>query len=473
MKKKTLYLSGLLFIMIAFRVVSYGSDAREGHRIKVHFDGKHNDDSYLAFHLGNRQYLKDTTSVSGKGIGVFEGPDRLESGLYIIVIDDENNFEVIIDREQHFSVRVDPANIIGSIHFEGSEENESFYDYIRFMADKNQLRQALEQELRDRETSQQRQIDIQQLIQQMEQEVADKQDAIIADDPDGMLALLLKSQRDPELPDPPRLPGGQYDTEVMYRIYVDNYFNNIDFNDERLLRTPVYHSRLRLLFNNVLIQHPDSIIREADRLLEKAMANHEFFRYTIWFITNYAETSQVMGMNKLFVHMVENYYLTDRVDWISDDRRERLRQRMEEIKPLLIGNVAPNISIQDPRKQPVVLHNIDAEYLVLYFWDSECSFCVQATPKLEEAYNNLVDYGVKVFAVNTERDSTKWLEAIENYPGEWIHGHDIHNTSGFRDTYNIYAIPKIFILDRDKKIIAKDIGVEHVEQFIREVIRSQ
>ncbi len=472
MKIKTTYLAGLL-IMIAFRMVSYGSEASEGYRIKVHFDGKHDDKSYLAFHMGNRQYLKDTISVDTEGIGVFEGAGRLESGLYIIVIDDDNNFEVIIDREQHFSVRVDPADIIGSIHFEGSADNERFYDYIRFMGDRSQQRQALEQELRATETSQQRQAEIQQMIQSMEQEVADKQNAIIADDPDGMLALLLKSQRDPELPDPPRLPDGQLDTQTMYRIYVGNYFNNIDFSDERLLRTPVYHSRLRLLFNNVLIQHPDTIIREADRLLEKAMANNEFFRYTVWFITNYAETSQVMGMNKLFVHMVENYYLTDHVDWISDERRERLRQRMEEIKPLLIGNVAPNITIQDPLKQPVVLHNIDAEYLVLYFWDSECSFCVQATPKIEEAHNNLADYGVRVFAVNTERDSSKWLEAIKDYPDDWIHGHDTHNTSGFRDTYNIYAIPKIFILDRDKKIIAKDIGVEHIEQFIREMTGSQ
>ncbi len=458
----------ITFLMASLIMFSCKSIAKEGHQIHIHIKGIQDTETYLAYHFGNRQYLKDTTYVDQEGYTVFEGPERLTPGLYLVVLDDHSNFEVLIDRNQHFSIHIDPDDFVGTARFEGSLQNKAFYDYLNFLSEKNKERQELDQELRDMGLSPARHQEVREAIEAMDKTVREKQDHIINRYPDALLAHILLAQRDPELPDPPTRPDGQRDTDAMYQIYKEKFFDNIDFSDERLLHTPVYHNRLRIYFNNVLIQHPDSIIREADRVLDKSRANREMFKYTVWFITNNAESSQMMGMDKLYVHMLENYYLSGEVDWIEKDRLERLKQRLEEMKPLLMGEVAPNISIYDPDGEPVVLHDIEAEYLVLYFWDSECVFCREATPKLKEAYNQLRDRGVQVFAVNTEKDTGKWLQAIANYPQDWIHGHDIHNKSEFRDKYAIYAIPMIFILDSEKRILAKGIGAEYVAQFLRQ-----
>ncbi len=461
-------LKTITLLMASLIMFSCKSIAKEGHQIHIHIKGIQDTETYLAYHFGNRQYLKDTTYVDQEGYTVFEGPERLTPGLYLVVLDDHSNFEVLIDRNQHFSIHIDPDDFVGTARFEGSLQNTAFYDYLNFLSEKNKERQELDQELRDMGLSPARHQEVREAIEAMDKTVREKQDHIINRDPDALLAHILLAQRDPELPDPPTRPDGQRDTEAMYQIYKEKFFDNIDFSDERLLHTPVYHNRLRIYFNNVLIQHPDSIIREADRVLDKSRANREMFKYTVWFITNNAESSQMMGMDKLYVHMLENYYLSGEVDWIEEDRLERLKQRLEEMKPLLMGEVAPNISIYDPDGEPVVLHDIEAEYLVLYFWDSECVFCREATPKLKEAYNQLRDRGVQVFAVNTEKDTGKWLQAIADYPQDWIHGHDIHNKSEFRDKYAIYAIPMIFILDSEKRILAKGIGAEYVAQFLRQ-----
>ena len=461
-------LMAAVFIMAGIFLYSCKSLAMEGHQIHVHIKGMQDTEAYLAYHFGNRQYLTDTTHVDQEGHAVFAGPERLAPGLYLIVLDDHRNFEVLIDRIQHFSIHIDPDDFVGSARFEDSPQNEAFYEYLNFLTKKNKERQALDQELRDIGLSPARHQEVREALENMDNTVREKQDDIIGRDPDALLARILLAQRDPELPDPPMRPDGQMDTDAMYQIYKEKFFNNIDFSDERLLHTPVYHSRLRIFFNNVLIQHPDSVILEADRVLDKARANREMFKYTVWFITNNAEASQVMGMDKLYAHMLENYYLSGEVDWIEEDRLARLQQRLDELKPLLIGEVAPNIKIYDPDAEPVVLHDIEADFLVLYFWDSECVFCREAAPKLKEAHNQLRDKGVKVFAINTETDSSKWLRAIEGYPQDWIHGHDIHNESDLLDKYAIYGIPMIFILDSEKRILAKGIGVEHVAQFIRQ-----
>jgi len=460
------------FLLLAGLILAAPASASEGHRIKIQFDGLAGEQCFLAYHFGNRQYMQDTTSIDVDGTAVFAGNEPLDPGLYLVVLEDDTNFEVIIDKNQHFSIMADPKDIMGTLSFDDSPENEVFYDYLDFLTSKNQRRQPLEAELRDPGTPSGRQAELQQEIEEMNARVQEKQDEIIADSPDGLLALILKGQRDPELPEPPLLPDGRQDTDAMYQIYKSQFFDNVDFSDARILYTPVYHSRLRIYFNNVLIQNPDSIIREADRVIDKARAHPEVFQYTIWFITNNAEASQVMGMDKVFVHMVENYYLTDEVDWMDESRLARMRERVEELKPLLPGAKAPDIRVQDQEGQSVVLHEVNADYLVLYFWDSECPFCLQAAPKLKETWEALKDEGVRIMAVNTERDRNKWLNAINDYPQDWIHVHDTDGAERVLDTYGIYAIPKIYILDEKKKILARDIGVEHITPFIREEMRK-
>ncbi len=467
----SIFISGLICLMLVYLspLYSYGND-NAGHRIEIHLEGMTNSECYLAYHFGNRQYIRDTTLVDSEGRALFSGRQKLPAGMYIIVLEDHRNFEVIIDREeQHFTVRADPDDLSGTVSFEGSPSNSTFYSYLAFISGKNQVRQELEQELRSGEAHVQRQEEIRAKIESIDREVKDKQDRIIDSSPGALLSRIILAQRDPELPDPPVGSDGETDTDLMYRIYKERYFDNIDFSDQRLLYTPVYHSRLRIFFNNVIVQHPDSLIIEADRVIDMARANQEVFRYTVWFITNNAESSQVMGMDKLLVHMIDNYYLTDEVDWVEEERLERLKEMADNIRPLMMGNIAPDFTIQGRDGSPVSLHGIDAEFIILYFWDSECVFCREAMPVVREASERLSDEGVRVFAVNTENDRQRWYRALEEYPSTWIHAND----TGILDAYNIYAIPHIFILDSDKKIIAKDIGAENIETFIRRHISDK
>ncbi len=456
-----------------FLVLTIAAKAEQGHQIAIKINSYDGNEIYLAYHFGNRQYLSDTAYVNTDNHFVFSGDDKLTPGMYLVVLEDDRNFEIIIDRNQFFDIETDADDLVGTATFRNAVDNELFYDYIHFLGEKSRQRNTLERELNQPDTSPQRQSAIQQELAAMNQEVMDKQNEVVEAYPDALLARIILAQRDPEMPDPPLLADGSMDREKMYHIYTARFFDNIDFSDDRILQTPVYHARLRIYFNNVLIQHPDTIISEADRVLEMARANQEMFKYTLWFITNNAESSQYLGMDKVFVHLVENYYMTDEVDWIEEERLNRIITRAMDLKPLLIGNLAPDFEINDPEGNPISLHDLEADYLVLYFWDAECAFCKQATASLKQSYGQLAEMGVRIFAVNIENDKQKWLDGIETYQYDWIHGNDIHNKSDFLDVYKIFAIPQIYVLDRDKEIIAKDIGAEQLFRFIRDYRRQQ
>ncbi len=462
-----------MWIFLLFFILSQGcGQAKQGHHISIRLEGLSNTECYLAYHFGNRQYLKDTARVDQNGLAVFQGAEAQPPGIYILVLPDQRNFELIIDSHQHFSMEVDPDDVIGSATFEGSPGNKAFYFYLGTLREKSMQRQTWQREMNDPDTPPDRLDTLQHKLETADKKVGSIQDSLIARDPDALLSKVFLAQRDPELPGMPLTLNGVQDRERMHRLLTWHYFDNIDFADERLLRTPVYHSRLRVFFNNVLMQHPDTVIAEADRVLEKARANEEVFRYTLWFLTNHTEVSQVMGMDGVFVHLVDEYYLKGEAPWVDEATLLRLEQRAGNLRTLLLGKEAPDVTLYDTAGDPVSLHQVEADYLIVYFWDSECFYCREATPLVREAHQRLSDKGVKVLAVNTETDSSKWKEAIKDHPSAWIHVNDTRNISGFRDAYDIYAIPTIFILDARKRILAKQIGASHIENFIRQHMRQ-
>lgn len=440
--------------------------AEKGHHIEIKVHGLQDTISMLAYHFGNRQYIQDTVRINHEGKFSFKGDEKLDRGMYMIVLPGQKYFEIIVDHNQHFSIETEMDNFINTMKFENSPDNEIFYNYMRFISSENAVIGPARSELQDPTTSQERQAELRDLLSEADTRVKAYQDEIIDQFPDGLFARILMAQKEPSMPEAPLKEDGTPDNDYMYQFYKRNFWQNIDFSDDRILRTPVFHAKLNQYFTRVLIQIPDSIIAEADLLIEKARAHPEMFKYVVFFVTNTFERSQIMGMDAVFVHMVENYYMTGEADWVTPEQLERISERAMALKPLLIGKIAPDITMFTPDRTPLSLHDIDARFTVLYFWDSECGHCNRQTPLLKEFYERLNPKGVEIFGANTEADRNKWLDYVRKNNLEWIQVNDPANASGFRDKYDIWATPLIFLLDEDKRIVAKRITVEQAEEII-------
>ncbi len=76
------------------------------------------------------------------------------------------------------------------------------------------------------------------------------------------------------------------------------------------------------------------------------------------------------------------------------------------------------------------------------------------------------DSGVEVFAICTTADKPKWQKYIEEHKLDWINGWDPDRRTNFGYYYNVEATPMIYILDRNKTIIAKKLSVDDIGSFI-------
>ena len=114
--------------------------------------------------------------------------------------------------------------------------------------------------------------------------------------PATFLTKVFKASEELEIPEAPILQNGKKDSTFAYKYYIHHYFDNIDFSDDRLLRTPIFNAMLKQFITTVVPFGPDTVIKLTDTIVEKSRANKEVFKYVVWYITNWSETCEHHGI---------------------------------------------------------------------------------------------------------------------------------------------------------------------------------
>ena len=264
------------------------------------------------------------------------------------------------------------------------------------------------------------------------------------------------------------LEGNVTDSTFQRYYYVTHFFDHFDFNDDRIVRDPIFENKTDEFFKKVVYPLPDSINVQVYRVVEKTKRNDDIFKFIVHYAASMFEREKVMGMDAVFVYTVENYYMTGEAYWADSATVATMTERAMKLKPTLIGQRAPYLNLYDTTEtKRVSLYNIPADYTILYFWDSGCGHCKKTTPVLLELYHNYKGKGVEVYAVGTELENDDWKKYIRENNIDFINVSDTpEQPDYFRTIYDIYSTPRVFILDKDKKIIAKQLTVEQIEEFI-------
>lgn len=442
----------------------------QSHKITVKLKNYKDSVMYLANYYGDKQYIVDTAFVKN-GVAVFQDKKPLDGGIYLVVMKNKKYFEVVIDKEQEFSIEADTVDFVKTMKFKGCNDNVIFYEYLNYLNIKHKEIEPLRKLYPTITKSNKDSID---LVTAKIKAINDDVEKFIADfkakNPNHLFTKVLRANEQINVPDAPILPNGKKDSTFQYRYFKQHFFDNIDFNDDRILRSPIYHEKISYYMTKLILQLPDTIIKEADWLIEKTKNSKELFKYTVWFITNHYETSNYMGMDAIFVHMAEKYYMTGKAFWVNDTQLEKIKKRALATKPLLIGKVAPNIVMQDTLGKDIALHSIKAKYTVLFVWDPDCGHCQKETPVLRDFYKaNKDKYNLEIFAAYAEYDPIAWKRYIVKNNLIWLNVSDFQHRSFFKNHYDINATPVIYVLDKDKKIVAKKIGAAQLGDVLEQL----
>lgn len=428
----------------------------------------------IANYFWNGTYVKDTLKADRSGQFTFKAKYDLPKGLYLVVLTDKNYFEFIVNKDKKFSMETEKQDPTEKMIVTGSPENQLFYEYLRYNKIKfNEIStiHAQQKDLADNKDSLKL---INEKIKDVNSDLIKYKLNIVTKHPDSFIAFLINAMKEPEVPEIPTLPNGRKDSTFGYRYYKEHFWDGTDLTDDRLLRTPVFYNKLKKYYDMVLIQNPDSIISGSDQLVEKARPNHEMFKYLVFFATNHYENSEIMGFDKIFVHVSEKYYVTGQVDWLNTTVLQNIIKKAMKIKPLILGEKAPNMVMMDTNNQLVSMYNVDAKFLLVLFWDPDCGHCEKEIPKIKEFYNqNKEKFGVEIFAVCSDTSLVKWKAAIKKKSMNWINVNGPRTLTGdYHELYDISTTPVIYFLNSRKEIIAKQLEADQLEVFLKNYTRS-
>lgn len=466
----------LLFLCLGL-LLQAGRTNAQGHNIKITIPKMANKQVILANYFDGKVYATDTAKLNETGVGAFKNKNKLGKGVYLILFSPSNYFDIIIGNTQNFSIKTDTINVMNTIVFENSPENQAFLDFQKFMMTQNKKTRQISEEYEKDPNKEKNKQTYTDRFTQTEQEVRNYITELNKQYPGSALATFANFTLTPSTPDfSKEVPVGtkDRDLEIQRRSYYYNkahYWDYTNFKDSTLIRTPIFKEKLDNYFNNMILMHPDTVYKESVNVIEKTRGSKAMFRYMVSYCFNFALESKIMGMDAAFVKIAKRYYVSGQADWINKENRDKIEREVLLTQYNLIGLTAPELKLQTLEGKWISLHETKAPFTLLLFWEENCGHCKTTVPLVK---NKLMDkfkpYGFKVFAVHTMRDKEKWEKfVIEHELFDFINCWDPQDQTNFKAYYNVLSTPILYLLDKDKKIIAKKLDVEQLtDMLIRE-----
>lgn len=467
----------LLFLLVSSLLLQTAIVRAQGYNIKVSVAQMPKQKVILANYFEGKLFAVDTAQLNETGNGSFRKTDRkLARGMYILLFSPSNFFDLIIGDNQNFSIKTDTVNTLNTIQFTGSPENQAFLNFQKFMTSQNQktrkISEALEKDPnKSNPDTKQKYID---QFKQAETEVNEYITNLCKQFPGTALATFANFTRTPQIPDfSEQVPEGTKDREMEIRklgYYYNkaHYWDYTNFKDSTLIRTPIFKNKLDEYFNNMVLSQPDSVFKESVYLIEKTRGSKAMFRYMVSYCFNYALESKIMGMDAAFVYIAKKYYLSGQADWIDKTTKEKIEREVILTQYNLLGMKAQELKLPTMDGDWVSLDETAAPFTLLLFWESDCGHCKKQVPQIKtELLDKFKPYGFKVFAVHTQNEKEKWEKFVTDHDlFDFINCWDPNNQSNFRVYYHVESTPIIYLLDKDKKIIAKKLDIEQLADML-------
>ncbi|MFN2457017.1 MAG: thioredoxin-like domain-containing protein [Chitinophagaceae bacterium] len=455
--------------------------SQEGYEIKVTLKPIRNQFVYLGHYYGKQLPIVDSVKLNEKSEGIFKGNKKLGGGIYLIGYPDRaKNFEILIDKNQRFSIIADTSNI-AKLTFHNSPENTEFKEYQGFMVQNGKL---LDRLYVTRRNNPKDSATITTQIEAINKKVKQYRSKIIVANKNNLLATLLQAMQEPEVPGTD--PTANKDSLFAYRYFKNHFWDGVNFYDERLTRTPFFESRIDKYFEQLVYPKADSVIKEIDWMMSYASVNEEMQKFLLLKFVNRYLNQRYMWEDAVFVHLFEKYFAQKNYSWLTEQGKKVITERAYSLMANIFGNPASDVDLPDASGKKVTLYNVNAPYVLLIIWDPKCSHCKEVLPQLDSMYRKKWKaMGVKMFAMAKETDGTQkdWISFINEHKiKDWVHVYYSKEEDkvrvnagipGYSQLFDVQSFPTLYLLDKNKRIIAKKITEKQVDEILQHKQKGQ
>lgn len=448
------------------------------HDIKVYIDGLTcKDNVRLAYHMGDKQYLIDSATCEN-GYFRFLGANTLSNGNYLILLPNESYFNFLASEKEDqtkYVFRTDTNVYADGILSEGSVENRIYLDVRKFEA----LQTVKLERIKAKQESSNDEVQKAQLqleVDKIEASIADSKIQVQTQASEYFVGKLYSAGIRVEIPDAPAGLSREDARKYKYRWIRDHYFNNIDFTEPGLIRTAVYQEVLSEFLTKYLPSNLDTAKVVVDEVLARLEKEETaaFYQFTLNYMTGRFENSKRMCFDNIQHHLVKNYYCTGKAFWLSEGGKQSACKYVEKMSHIQCGEIAHNMNMEDTSfVNKVDLYAIDKPVTVVVFWDIECLHCKLELPILQRIYDTLDHSEIAIYAVNINESFKGWRKMVKDEGYTFINVSNVSGKDDFKDYYTIKGTPQIYVLDRQKKIVFKEVSIWDIPRTVDYMVEQE
>ena len=434
--------------------------------IQANVNGFQGSRVYLVQFIGDQQVISDSTTSLNGAFG-FQFNDKLQPGVYRIILGDNNNENFFDEDPRFFDFIYNSENIILSTHFDSpldsmkvqeSAENDIYYRFLKANSEyqsklgritplfsiykpEDAFYHAVYKEF----------MDLQNSFARFSLDLTAKHPGTIA-------ASIIQTSMLPVIEE----AGSPMEMKNFVR---EHFFDLVSFSDPRLINSPAITKAILEylgLYRNPGFdqsEQEDNFILAIDHIMEAASSEPAVYDFVLNFLVDGFQRFQ---MEKVLVHIAENFI----EGGCETDSKKLLQKRLEGYEKMAQGKKVPDILNFDQNGKQVRLYDLKNEYTLVLFWASWCPHCNTFLKQLAKWYAvRTIDLEIFAVSIDSSRVEREEQSLINGYP--WINTFSCAGWDGKAPKdYNVYATPTLFLLDRDHKIIAKPLTFKEFKQEV-------
>ena len=445
-----------------FSVVVASLQAQDVYKIKGCLDNNKYQQVYLCGILGDQKKIIDTALVTN-GCFDFYLNGTTSPGMYSIILDVKKDAYIrVLFNHENIVFHSDLNHLLDSMEITESKETRLYYEYSKFLGRSSRKTDLLTKisglYILEDKFFKACQAEISNVNRQSAAEPAN----MIARSQGTFFARLLAAQQTVKVP-------GNLEEGQRNKYLREHYLDNIDFTCTPLMHTDLLPQVIKnyLTFfeqkDFTQTEQEAGYMAGIDQLLAKCAINGEMHDFVI---RQLLEIFMYGNYDIMGAYITEKYMLTNKCAGERDSGN--FKMSIENIRRVSVGKTAPEMILKDSLGKETRLSGFTDDYFLIVFWATTCSHCIKMLPELSSIYAKCHVNSFEILCYSLDADRKKWKDFLAGGNYQWVNYNDSlgWKSKAARD-FNVNATPLFFLLNKEKKIIAKPTDLGELAEKLR------
>lgn len=256
----------------------------------------------------------------------------------------------------------------------------------------------------------------------------------------------------------PAIPAMITAPEERAAYLLTHYWEKVDFGKHVLGNQDSLMEQGFVDFLSVFPHAIPSVLHEsANNMIQHALVDSSRVRPLVDLVEDYLYHPNSPMLNEDYFRVFLEEFL--KVDKLSFSVKEELKFHLATVNKNKVGDKVANFTFLTNQNRSVELYQSLTSVTLLFFYDADCNECKHVLSQMKE--NKDLGYltqtkQLKIITICVEGSREQWRAISNQFPRDWVKG-KVDDTSSILEDFVFRAMPTIYLLDQDKKVLLKDV----------------